>query len=81
MEDHKRLNESLCLSHFITMLYFNSLLCASMLARRQYAMVAEVPIPPEAEKTARGVKEPCSTSLILGYSSFSFSFHATGILC
>ena len=64
MEDLKRLKESLHLSHFITMLYFIPLFSASRVARRRYAMVVEGPIPPEAEKT-RGVKEPCSTSLIL----------------
>ena len=64
MEDRKRLNESLHLSHFITVLYFNPLFCASRVARRRYAMVVDGPIPPEAEKT-RGVKEPYSTSLIL----------------
>ena len=41
--DRKRLNESLHLSHFINMLYFNPLFCASRVARRWYVMVVEGP--------------------------------------
>ena len=51
MDDRSRLKDTLHLSHCITSQYLCPLFCASMVAKRLYAMVVTGPIPPEAEKT------------------------------
>ena len=50
MDDRSRLKDTLHLSHCITSQYLCPLFCASMVAKRLYAMVVTGPIPPEAEK-------------------------------